>query len=320
MARTRRSYLPGAVFHLTARTQGREPWFTETTRDRITEYIAGSVLRTDARLLAYAIMPNHLHMVIQQGDRPLDELMQPLLRRTALLVQRSRGVEGHVFERRYRDSPCLAVEYARNAIVYTNLNPLRAGLVEDPARYTWSSHAVYVSCDVGHSCIAPVLASELALGLFAEGEGACLSDLRVAYSRYIAWLLERDRGSAAETGEEGRVLLSAPSLTGGAIHWARAFSSRAACRGPGNPHDRRGDPIGGLEQIARSVIDERAPQLSLKLLRSGTKARRVTEVRRAAILRMRAAGHPPGAIARYLRVSGSSVSRTIASARKHIIS
>lgn len=313
MARIQRSHLPGAVFHLTARTQGREPWFSEVLRSRIVEYTAAAVLRTDVQLLAFAIMPNHLHLVVRQGDRPLRELMQPLLRRTALLVQRSRGVEGHIFERPFRDRACLDPHHARNAIVYTHLNPLRAGIVDDPRRYQWSSHRTYLLSRAAPKCMVPLLAPELPLGLFASRDSMDIRELRRAYERYLAWRMQCDEVPATD-GDAGSPPPRPPVLSGD-MHWARAFTSytEGASIEAGRPGAEA--PSFDLEQIARSVLTDRAPHLGLTALRSGSKARKIVEVRRAAIVRMRAAGYSGTAIARYLGVSRACVSLAVTASR-----
>lgn len=316
MARIRRSHLPGAVFHLTARTQGHEPWFSEILRSTIVEYMSAAVLRTDAQLMAFAVMPNHLHLVVRQGDRPLGDLMQPLLRRTALLVQRSRGVEGHIFERPFRDRPCLDPQHARNAVVYTHLNPVRAGIVDDPERYRWSSHAMYMSSRAGPQSMVPVLAPELPLGLFASRDGADITELRREYMRYLAWRVLCDDSSPAD--HDGNATPSPrPQVSSGDMHWIRSFTARSN----GRQHDsertsRSGSGASDLEQIARSVLADRAPHLGLAALRSGSKARRIVEVRRATIIRMRAAGYSGTAIARYLRVSRACVSLAVTASRR----
>src|SRR5690606_28499612 len=97
-----------------------------------------------AELFAYVIMPNHLHLVLRQGEEPLWRFMQPYLRRIAIQVQRTHEREGRVFERRYRDRYCADADHLRTAILYTHLNPIRAGLCSDPREYPWSSHLAWV--------------------------------------------------------------------------------------------------------------------------------------------------------------------------------
>lgn len=144
MGRQLRPQLPGVPFHVTARVQGRAAWFTGVERP-LENRILAAPRRSDATLLAYAVMPNHLHLVVVQGSQPLSQLMQPLLTRIALLVQRRTGREGHIFERRFRASPCLDPDYLRNAIAYVHL----MDFVRSCARTSASMnglHTIVTSC------------------------------------------------------------------------------------------------------------------------------------------------------------------------------
>src|SRR6266511_765859 len=88
MPRARRTHAPGWAFHVTARTQGRVGWFKEpAVCDTIARYICEAAASSTTRLLAYAVMPNHLHMIVRQGSQPLGWMVQRVLQRTALLVR-----------------------------------------------------------------------------------------------------------------------------------------------------------------------------------------------------------------------------------------
>lgn len=314
MGRKRRPYLPGAIFHLTTRTQGHEPWFTPTLRSRMVTYLASVLSESDAALLAYAIMPNHLHLVLRQGSWPLGRIMQMFLRRTALLVQRSHGVEGHVFERPFKDRPCHDPAYARNMIVYTNLNPPRAGLVDYDGRYAWCSHAFYLGDRRPPPAIAAVLAVDQGLRLFATREYSSLGHLRTAYRAFVEWRVECDE--AARSGKPGArdKILPPPSVLARDTSWSRSFvplfrTHAATDQGDPGAAEARAD----LEAIARGVLAELAGDLPLEQVRCTYKGQRVVRVRRAMILRMSAAGHAGAAIARYLRVSDQCVSKVLRS-------
>ena len=117
MGRRLRPHLPGATFHLTSRLHAGLPRFTPGMRTRAVGILREEVDRSNVDMLAYVIMPNHFHLVLRQGEAPLHRFMQPWLTRIALLVQRTWGCVGHVFERRYRDSLC-DLDHLRYAIDY----------------------------------------------------------------------------------------------------------------------------------------------------------------------------------------------------------
>jgi putative transposase len=89
-------------------------------------------------------MSNHVHLLLQAPK--LDALGRPLrwfLTQTAKAFHKVRGRRSHFWERGYR--ACLVEEdtYALAALRYLDRNPVRAGLVEDPTGYPWSSCAAY---------------------------------------------------------------------------------------------------------------------------------------------------------------------------------
>ena len=106
MGRSKRLFMPGAVFHVTTRCQGRTHWFEEPIRDEIVRAVRDSLHKSDAVLLAFAIMTNHLHLVVRQMRDPLPALMQPLLTRAARRTQRLSGATNHIFGDRYFAIAC----------------------------------------------------------------------------------------------------------------------------------------------------------------------------------------------------------------------
>jgi REP-associated tyrosine transposase len=163
MPRRKRSYLPGCAFHITARTHSGEFWF-EGLQPEIIEIIARALKQTDALLLAWAIMTNHLHLVVLQGAAPLGRLMHPIGQRIAYAVHRHWKRKGYVLGYRYFETACRDEAHLRNAIMYTHRNPVEAGLCKEAAEYEWSSARAYASNDVG-----PMPALQPALKLFASG-------------------------------------------------------------------------------------------------------------------------------------------------------
>jgi REP element-mobilizing transposase RayT len=305
--------MPGAIFHLTARCQGGAAWFTEHACPAICEIIETVATRCDLRLFAYTVMPNHLHLVVQQGASALATLMQPLLRRVALLVQRQGSLRGHIFERPYWATPCMSPEHARNAIVYTHLNPVRAGLCA-PGDWEWSSHRHYVRAvpeDAGRNT---VVAADYGLALFGDGASTDAADLPSCYARFEAWRLSlaRDDGLEPHRWWEEKALLATgrPSTDGGDRHWEDRygwlFQPRPRQSFAWQPQEPR--PRADLRDTARAIAAAHGPGLDLEHIRGRAGGPTIVRVRHAIIRQLAADGHRGRDIAAFLRISPSRVS------------
>jgi len=295
--------MPGVPFHLTSRIQGHEPVFVG-----LESSIVGMFERaerfSDARIIAHSVMPNHLHLIVSQGQRPLAHLMQPLLRRIAWLIARSRKWEGHVFERRYRDSACMDADYLRHAIAYVHLNAVRAKLCPAADDYLWSSHGRLCAVAASDRTTGECKTSRM-LRLFASNPGQSLAGCLANYRLFLQWRLDCDRARAEHGDCETRLVLpDCPVFREGDSHWALTFGRDTMIHRP--TEEARGD----LSDIAKRLLSQHSPELSLERLRSGESGRMVVHARRRFIARAIDSGYRTGAVARYLNISDSAVSRS----------
>ncbi len=294
MGRVCRPQMPGVAFHITARTQGKAPLFEERLRTTIERHIREGVNSSDAMLLAHVVMPNHFHIVLRQGIQPLGWIMQPIMRRTALLVQRAFDIKGHVFERRFRSHACENADHLRRAIIYTHLNPRRAGLCDDDNSYAWSSSCLYLResdkldiCDV---------AVTMALQMFRKQPADSDDDMRRAYREYLAWRIEKDKHD-----EEGTVCPTRePLMPAGDVHFLRSFCALPATNGR---------PRKDLRDHAIELLSAIEHQLSIDALRKRNLPRNLSAARKQLIAGLLQARYKGCDIANFLRTADSTVSR-----------
>ncbi|MFW6202115.1 MAG: transposase [Gemmatimonadota bacterium] len=327
MGRRVRPHMPGATFHLTSRLHDREALFTPKLRTGVVTILRECVAFADLDVFAYVVMPNHLHLVVRQGEAPLSRFMQPLLRRTALLIQRSYGREGHVFERPYRDKPCASPYHLRNAIVYTHLNPVRAGLCAEPGAYAWSSYGAWVGERVAADGRIHPIELERASPIFACGPGRTTSELRHEYLAFERWRREQDR-LQADRDETERPLPSTsdPWVAYGDAYWASHLAPLRGGSGRPMPTSASQGPTSGvpatrpdLSTIARGVVGEDGSGLNLALVRSRWGGPPYVRARHRIIRRAAAAGYRGVEIARYLRISTTAVSDVLVAHRKRLL-
>ena len=289
MPRRKRSYLPDCAFHITAVTHGGELWFDEL-RSEIVEIVALALERTDAVLLAYAIMSNHIHLVVRQGKAPLSQLMHPVCQRTAYAVHRRFKRSGYVMGYRYFDTPCGDESHLRNAILYTHRNPVEAGMCKDAGEYPWSSHSAYLSR--GQSGIH-VATLRPAVGLFGSG----LPDRtpQQDYADFYKWY------DACKNVGPDELRPQAPGLTAGDEFWLQNFGKKTAIV---EEYFRR-----DLNVVVEQTLREQTPRITLRQLRAGGRTRSILEIRNVVIERALRAGHRPVNVARFLNTSDSTISR-----------
>ena len=295
MPRKKRQYLPGTAFHITARIQAKAQHFDEPVRYEIVSAISDSLYKTDARLIALTVMPNHLHLVIRQGLLPLASLMQPLLTRAALRTKRAKGLKDHVFGGRFFSKPCLNPQYLREVILYTHLNPVRWGLCKHPEDYAWSTAAMYAT--VGCETVCGAQFPLIGLNLFAGYRTETYEQIVFSYRQFCDW---RQLCDTAPTGAD----LSgfAPNFSGGNDYWIESFSGISQLARAGDAPDT------DLRDIAQSILARRLPGMTLDdFLFSGGKY--VMSVRREIIGQAIRAGFNGITIARFLRVSEATISR-----------
>jgi len=145
MPRQRRLNLTGGVFHIICRGIERRKIFLDN-EDRINflSRLESSLSKSKFQCFAWALMPNHFHLLVLSGDRPLSELMRRLLTGYAVSFNRRHLRVGHVFQNRYKSILCQKDAYLLELVRYIHLNPLRAKLVKglkSLEKFRWSGHS-----------------------------------------------------------------------------------------------------------------------------------------------------------------------------------
>lgn len=149
MARKSRIHVPGGVYHVLLRgNDGQDIFFTGKDRARFSLLLQEGTERFTYLLHAFCYMTNHVHLVIQVGDVPLSKIIQNLSFRYTKYINKQKNRIGHLFQGRYKAILVDGDTYLLELVRYIHNNPLRAGLVKDPADYPWSSHRLYLGLDV----------------------------------------------------------------------------------------------------------------------------------------------------------------------------
>jgi REP element-mobilizing transposase RayT len=112
MPRKSRIDAPGALHHIIARGIDRGLIFRdEVDRDRFLERLGTLLSETRTACYAWALLPNHFHLLVRAGAVPVAGLMRRLLTGHAIVFNRRHRRWGHLFQNRYKSILCQEEPY-----------------------------------------------------------------------------------------------------------------------------------------------------------------------------------------------------------------
>lgn len=145
MPRKSRIDAPGALHHIICRGIEQRPIFDDDyDRDRFVERLGTVLEETATPCYAWALIPNHFHLLIRTGLVPVASVMRRLLTGYAVSFNLRHRRSGHLFQNRYKSILCQEDRYLLELVRYIHLNPIRAGLVADMKAldgFSYSGHS-----------------------------------------------------------------------------------------------------------------------------------------------------------------------------------
>jgi REP element-mobilizing transposase RayT len=176
--------LYAGIYHLAARGSDiRHLFLADTDREEFLERLAAIWAYFDLGLISYVLMGNHYHALVRIPDARLSQALQHLHTEYSRWHNRRHGRSAHLFRAHAMTKEIASDRQLVAASRYLALNPVVAGLVQDPLAWRWSSARTHAGLEQ-----APIPLAE--------------DDLRAAFGNGDDWR-ERYRstieGTAAET-------------------------------------------------------------------------------------------------------------------------
>jgi len=138
----------GVVHHVMVRgIEWRRIFRTPADSEDFVARLAGSATAGHWVIYAWALLPNHAHLLVRTAARPLARTMRSLLTGYAGAFNRRHRRAGHLFQNRYRSVVVEEAPYFLELVRYIHLNPLRAGIVRDLRgldRYPYAGHPALI--------------------------------------------------------------------------------------------------------------------------------------------------------------------------------
>ncbi len=197
MPRKARIDAPGALHHVIVRGIERGKIFrSDYDRKNFLNRLGKLISETQTDCFAWALIPNHVHLLLRTGSISVSVLMSRLLTGYAVWFNKKYRRHGQIFQNRYKSILCQEDPYLKELVRYIHLNPLRAGLVEDMKKldkHPWCGHSVLMN-----KTKEAWQNVEYVYGLFSEKR-------RLARTRYRVFV------------EKGILEGKRPDLTGGGL-------------------------------------------------------------------------------------------------------
>ena len=182
LGRPPRDFAAGAIYHVYSRGSNRQAIFTfDSDRLDFLGCLDHVVQRWQVSCLAYCLMSNHYHLVVETHDGELSRAVQALNGRYANRFNHRYERDAHLFKNRFG-----AVRQETDAqllwtLRYTVMNPVESGLCSSPEDWHWSSYRASAGIDPA----PPFLNTRRLLSYFGGVSGAALTRYRTCIHGYV---------------------------------------------------------------------------------------------------------------------------------------
>jgi len=150
MARQLRLEYEGALYHVTARGNGRQDiYLDDADRCQFLELFGKEVEQQHWRCYGYCLMDNHYHLLVETPEGHLSDGMRRLNGTYTQAFNRRHQRVGHVLQGRYKSILVEKEAYLLELCRYLVLNPVRARLVRQAHQWAWSSYRATVGRQAG---------------------------------------------------------------------------------------------------------------------------------------------------------------------------
>lgn len=136
-----------SIYHVMLRGNERKQIFIDDEdKQRMIDTIIDKCQKEKAELIAYCLMDNHIHIIFGVLNN-LDVLIKRIAVSYVYYFNKKYRRIGHLFHDRFKSENIENEEYLLEAVKYVHNNPVKAGIVNNPLNYKWSSFAEYFRDD-----------------------------------------------------------------------------------------------------------------------------------------------------------------------------
>jgi len=143
--RTPRELSPSGIYHTILRGINKHPIFdSRQEKAYFLDVVRKMGTEGEYEIYAYCLMNNHVHLLLKTGSKPLDTSMKRIAVSYVYFYNRLHSRSGSLFDNRYTSVVIKDEVQFMVCARYIHNNPVKAGLVETPQQYPWSSYRHYL--------------------------------------------------------------------------------------------------------------------------------------------------------------------------------
>lgn len=193
MPRTARKKSESGIYHIIMRGINRQCIFeVEADYGKFIGTIQHYKEISGYKVYAYCLMGNHIHLLLQIGKEPLEQVMRRICGRYVYWYNAKYERIGNLFQGRFKSEPVEDDTYFLTVIRYIHQNPIKAGLVRSIEQYKWSSFNEYLNN-------AELVDVNFALDIFSD------SDRKNAIKQFIEFNKEPKEDICLDIEEKRRI-------------------------------------------------------------------------------------------------------------------
>lgn len=148
MPRSPRNDFAGAWHHVMNRGANRSHVFSNSLdAESLLHCLVEASSRYEVEVHAYCLMSNHFHLLVHSGAGRLSEFVRFSIGRFSRTKNKRDGRDGPLFRSRFTSKLIEGDAHLLECSRYIHLNPVRAGLVDEPEEWPWSSARAYLGLD-----------------------------------------------------------------------------------------------------------------------------------------------------------------------------
>ena len=180
MPRQPRSLSPNGIYHVMLRGVNRQQIFENEDDYRKFIFILNDMIHPKdeqkrplpprCAIYSYCLMPNHVHLLIQEKEEKISKTIKQIASRYAMYYNSRYEHFGHLFQDRFKSEPVDKYSYFLTLIRYIHQNPIAGQLCKHVEDYDWSSWREYINAPNRMSavCSVPIVLDKIPLDELKE--------------------------------------------------------------------------------------------------------------------------------------------------------